>query len=227
LGQTLDTDVQDLDESQLATRLSHVPSPLPFLGYWCVCRSPLSSPLFSTTTQGRQNCARLYTLLSGVPNPSDIQLPWPFSTIPPALHPDSSFFFPAMLIGPSLDYATYDSLVKGTIYTTPPPGTGTEQAKAAKRRIPYGRKRVAYLHLIIGLAFLGIYAVYGSRGSYTRILGDDWSKWGHLTRFGFIQFAGFVARTKYYAVWSLSEVSRTSAIYPYTIATVHVSTWYG
>jgi lysophospholipid acyltransferase len=25
---------QDLDASQLATRLSHVPSPLPFLGYW-------------------------------------------------------------------------------------------------------------------------------------------------------------------------------------------------
>lgn len=27
-------DPQDLDASQLATRLSHVPSPLPFLGYW-------------------------------------------------------------------------------------------------------------------------------------------------------------------------------------------------
>ena len=153
---------QDLDESQLATRLLHVPSPLPFLGYWYV-----------------------HTRIN---------------------HPDSSFFFPAMLIGPSLDYATYDSLIKHTIYQHPPPGTGPEQAKATKRRIPYGRKRVAYLHLVIGLGFLGIYAVYGGRGSYSRILGDDWSKWGLLTRFGFVQFAGFVARTKYYAVWSLSEV---------------------
>lgn len=28
-------DVQELDVSQKATRLQHVPSPLPFFGYWC------------------------------------------------------------------------------------------------------------------------------------------------------------------------------------------------
>jgi lysophospholipid acyltransferase len=113
-----------------------------------------------------------------------------------------------MLIGPSVDYATYDSLVTGRIYKTAPPGTGAEQEKATKRRTPYGRRRVAYLHFVIGLAFLGIYAVYAGRGSYARILGPDWSQWGLLTKFGFIQFAGFIARTKYYAVWSLSEVRR-------------------
>lgn len=123
------------------------------------------------------------------------------------LVPDGSFFFPAMLIGPSVDYATYDSLVTGTIFKTAPPGTGAEQEKAAKRRTPYGRRRVAYLHFVIGLAFLGVYAIYGGRGSYARILGPDWAKWGVLTKFGFVQFAGFIARTKYYAVWSLSEVS--------------------
>ena len=119
---------------------------------------------------------------------------------------DCSFFFPSMLIGPSLDYATYNSLITHTIYSTPPPGTGAEQAKATKRRIPYGRKRVAYLHLAIGLSFLGFYAVYGGRGSYTRVLGDDWGKWSMLTKFGFVQFAAFVAKSKYYAVWSMSEV---------------------
>jgi hypothetical protein len=155
--------VQNLDESQLATRLCHVPSPLPYLGY--------------------------------------------------------CFFFPAMLIGPSLDYATYDSLVRHTIYTQPPPGTGPEQIKATRRRIPYGRKRVAYLHLAIGLGFLGVYAVYGGRGSYSRVLGDDWAKWGLLTRFGFVQFAGIIARTKYYAVWSLSEVSET----PWTSGIGHLA----
>lgn len=124
---------------------------------------------------------------------------------------DASFFFPSMLIGPSLDYATYNSLITHTIYSTPPPGTGVEQAKATKRRIPYGRKRVAYLHLALGLSFLGFYAVYGGRGSYTRILGEDWSKWSLLTRFGFVQFAAFVAKSKYYAVWSMSEVGRAKA----------------
>lgn len=105
-----------------------------------------------------------------------------------------------------MDYVTYDSLVLGTIYKNAPPGHDDPQAKL-KRRVPHGRKRVAYLHLVIGLAFLGIYAVYGGRAAYSRILSPSWYTWGILTKIGFIQLAGLVARFKYYAVWSLSEVS--------------------
>ena len=63
------------------------------------------------------------------------------------------------------------------------------------------------LHLFLGLAFLGIYAVFGAPADYTRILTPAWYTWGKATRFAFIQVAGIIARTKYYAVWSLSEVS--------------------
>lgn len=122
---------------------------------------------------------------------------------------NNSFFFPCVLAGPSFDYATYDSLVKHTIYDISPPGTSDAQAKAAGRRIPHGRKRVAYLHLTLGLAFLGIYSVFGGRGSYERILTPEWYTWSLVTRFAFVQIAGFIARTKYYAVWSLAEVSRS------------------
>ncbi|OCF33053.1 lysophospholipid acyltransferase [Kwoniella heveanensis CBS 569] len=140
---------EDLDASQLESRLMEMPSPLAFLGY-CL-------------------------------------------------------FFPSVLPGPSFDYATYDALVHHTIYRVPPPGTSAEQAKAAHRRVPYGRKRVAYLHLVIGLLFLGIYALYGSKAAYSRILTPVWYQWSLFRRLGFVQLAGFVARTKYYAVWSLSE----------------------
>jgi lysophospholipid acyltransferase len=118
----------------------------------------------------------------------------------------SSFFFPSMLIGPSLDYVTYDSLVLKTIYNITPPGQDDSQAKL-KRRIPHGRKRVAYLHLVIGLGFLGIYAVYGGRAAYQRVLTPAWYTWSLLSKIGFIQLAGIVARIKYYSVWSLAEVS--------------------
>ena len=114
-----------------------------------------------------------------------------------------------MLIGPSLDYVTYDSLVLGTIYNNAPPGHDDSQGKL-KRRVPHGRKRVAYLHLVIGLVFLGTYAVYGGRAAYSRILTPSWYSWGFMTKFGFIQLAGLVARIKYYAVWSLAEVSLPS-----------------
>ncbi|WWD03076.1 hypothetical protein V865_001122 [Kwoniella europaea PYCC6329] len=140
---------EDLDASQLETRLTKLPDPLAFLGY-CL-------------------------------------------------------FFPSILPGPSFDYATYDSLVHHTIYRVPPPGSSAEQAKAAKKRLPYGRKRVAYLHLTIGLIFLGIYASYGAKFAYARILTSDWYKWSIVQKLGFVQLAGFLARTKYYAVWSLSE----------------------
>ncbi|WRT66454.1 uncharacterized protein IL334_003412 [Kwoniella shivajii] len=114
-------------------------------------------------------------------------------------------FFPSILPGPSFDYASYDALVHHTIYQVPPPGSSPEQVKATKKRLPYGRKRVAYLHLSVGLIFLGVYATYGSRGAYSRILGTEWYEWSLLQRLGFVQLAGFLARTKYYAVWSLSE----------------------
>jgi hypothetical protein len=93
-----------------------------------------------------------------------------------------------------------------TIYNITPPGQDDSQAKL-KRRVPHGRKRVAYLHLVIGLAFLGIYAVYGGRAAYQRVLTPTWYTWSLLSRFGFVQLAGIVARIKYYAVWSLAEVS--------------------
>ncbi|WVQ79951.1 hypothetical protein IAT38_002052 [Cryptococcus sp. DSM 104549] len=115
------------------------------------------------------------------------------------------FFFPSILVGPSFDYATYDALVHRTIYHVAPPGTSVEQAKATKRRVPYGRKRVAYLHAVMGLLFLGVYATFGSQFDYARILTPVWTSWGLPEKFGFVQMAGIIARTKYYAVWSLSE----------------------
>ncbi|RXK37066.1 lysophospholipid acyltransferase [Tremella mesenterica] len=114
------------------------------------------------------------------------------------------FFFPSSLVGPSMDYATYDALVKHTLYSQPTAGTEDPQGKL-KRRVPHGRKRVAYLHLVIGLFFLGVYAIFGTKASYERILTPAWYTWGLATRFGFVQVAGFIARTKYYAAWSLSE----------------------
>ncbi|XAO23955.1 hypothetical protein I312_102744 [Cryptococcus bacillisporus CA1280] len=115
------------------------------------------------------------------------------------------FFFPSVLVGPSFDYATYDALIHKRLYSSPPPGSSPEQAKATKRRIPYGRKRVAYLHLVIGLFFLGVYALYGDKYSYENVLNPIWTGWGWTRKLGFVQLAGLLARTKYYAVWSLSE----------------------
>jgi lysophospholipid acyltransferase len=54
---------------------------------------------------------------------------------------------------------------------------------------------------------MGIFAAFGGQASFHRILTPAWDNWGWATRFAFIQFAGLVARTKYYGVWSFTEVS--------------------
>ncbi|BEI86596.1 hypothetical protein CcaverHIS002_0608830 [Cutaneotrichosporon cavernicola] len=115
------------------------------------------------------------------------------------------FFFPSVLVGPSFEYVSYEKLLNKTIYdVTPPPGTPAATDKS-KRRTPKGRRRVAVLHFTLGVVFLAYYAVMGDRGSYQRVIGPDWPTWSLLTRFGFVQFCAFCVRTKYYAVWSLSE----------------------
>jgi lysophospholipid acyltransferase len=127
------------------------------------------------------------------------------------------------MAGPASDFATYDALVKDTLFTFPPPSTpesaltSSRSQKAVKKsrkpRSPALRKTVAYQKLAIGLMFLGIYALYGGKAGHDRILdGKWWFSHSKLWRFGFIQLAGFIARTKYYAVWTIAEASRKSGL---------------
>jgi lysophospholipid acyltransferase len=97
-----------------------------------------------------------------------------------------------MLVGPASDYITYHQLVTHTLF--PPAQSPTS------RRVPKGRKRAAYLNLILGLAFIGIYSVMAEPFGYARIVSRDraWSNLPWWKRLVFIQIAGFVARTKYY-----------------------------
>jgi hypothetical protein len=130
----------------------------------------------------------------------------------------SSFFFPSIMAGPASDFATYDALVRGTLFTSPP-ATNASSALAAsdakeavkqhrKSKIPARRKTVAYEKLAVGLLFLAIYAAYGGKASHERILdGKWWYSHSKFWRFGFIQLAGFMARSKYYAVWTVAEAS--------------------
>lgn len=122
------------------------------------------------------------------------------------------------MAGPPSDFATYNALVEGTLFTSPPASNASSalaasESKAAaqehrKPRVPALRKTVAYQKLATGLTFLAIYALYGGKASHERLLDAKW--WyshSRLWRFGFVQLAGFIARTKYYAVWTVAEVS--------------------
>lgn len=119
------------------------------------------------------------------------------------------------MIGPTFDYASYRSLVRGTLFTFPP-AVNASSSLAAKRaasavahqrppRAPAGRKSAAYRKLLTGVVFMGVYAVFGASYDYSATL--DNALWPRSLgrRWLFVQLCGLVARTKYYGAWSLTE----------------------
>jgi lysophospholipid acyltransferase len=79
-----------------------------------------------------------------------------------------SFYFPAFLVGPSLTYSEYMSLVTETLYE------GAVTSGSKMKRVPLGRKRAAYQKLAFGLVSFGVYAVYDSKFSYSVVLTNWW-----------------------------------------------------
>ncbi|PAV20812.1 MBOAT-domain-containing [Pyrrhoderma noxium] len=113
-----------------------------------------------------------------------------------------SFYYPGFLVGPYLDFASYMSLIDETIYKAN--GSKNETEKKG-RLVPKGRKRVAYRKLITGLIFLGLFVTQNGKFNFSVSLQDQFIKESLLYRIAFIQICGFFERTKYYAIWTLTE----------------------
>ena len=114
-------------------------------------------------------------------------------------------FFPSLFAGPAFDYVEYRAYIETTMFDVPP---GTDPAKVPptrkKRRIPRSGTP-AMFKLVKGLlwlvAFLRLSAWY-----YPEILlGDRLLKYGLLRRIWTMHMVGFTVRTKFYAVWGLTE----------------------
>lgn len=73
------------------------------------------------------------------------------------------FYFPGVLVGPYLDFAEYTSLIDGSLFkiTDKADEKVVEANTVVGRVVPKGRKRVAYLKMLIGLGFLGSFVVFG------------------------------------------------------------------
>ncbi|OJA12673.1 hypothetical protein AZE42_10144 [Rhizopogon vesiculosus] len=110
-----------------------------------------------------------------------------------------SFYFPGILVGPYLDYASYMSLIDESLFKS-------AEGKGSKgRAIPDGRKRIAYRKMLNGLVFLGIFVVLGPSFYYGIAVTPWFVTKGFLYRMAYFQLCGFIERSKYYAVWTLTE----------------------
>ncbi|KAF9468769.1 endoplasmic reticulum protein [Collybia nuda] len=112
-----------------------------------------------------------------------------------------SFYFPGILVGPYLDFPEYRDLVGEVMFEDP-------QAKAkakAGRKLPVGRKRVAYFKMLMGLVYLGLFVVFGGKLNYATALTPYFASKPLVMRIILFQVYGFFERSKYYAIWTLTE----------------------
>src|SRR6266550_1781220 len=112
------------------------------------------------------------------------------------------FYFPGLLVGPYLDYQEYSDLINETTFRK------LEVRDKAKigRLIPKGRKRVAYMKMLMGLIYLGIFVVLGGTHNFAVALTPWFASKPLLFRIVAFQVYGTLERTKYYAIWTLTEV---------------------
>jgi len=87
------------------------------------------------------------------------------------------FYFPGILVGPYTEYATYASLIDGSLFSE-----GQQTTTSGVKRVPHGRKRVAYNRMVSGLMFMGIFVLFGGKYAYETVLTDAWLHKGFLNR---------------------------------------------
>jgi len=118
-----------------------------------------------------------------------------------------SFYFPGVLVGPYLEFANYRDLVDGSVFKILEKEDDAKRAAVTVpgRLVPRGRKRVAYFKMFMGLIYLGLFVVLGGQYNYSIAVKDGFVDKSLLYRIAIFQICGFFERTKYYAIWTLTE----------------------
>ncbi|KAN0124505.1 MBOAT, membrane-bound O-acyltransferase family domain containing protein [Russula decolorans] len=111
-----------------------------------------------------------------------------------------SLYFPGVLVGPYLEFATYSSLITGSLIDVASGGSSEP-----RKQIPIGRKRTAYRKMLFALGYLGIYMGLSPQISFHTSVTDWFLEQNLPSRILILQIAGFVERSKYYGVWILTE----------------------
>ncbi|KAG5731995.1 Lysophospholipid acyltransferase [Termitomyces sp. T112] len=112
-----------------------------------------------------------------------------------------SFYFPGILVGPYLDLSEYRSLIHETVFDD----DKVKEKTKGDKKLPSGRKRNAYGKMVMGLIYLGIFVVFGGNNNYSTALTPWFMEHQLFVRIFLFQIYGFLERSKYYAIWTLTE----------------------
>jgi lysophospholipid acyltransferase len=115
------------------------------------------------------------------------------------------FFFPGLLAGPAFDFTEYRAWLDTTMFDVPANiDPAMKPPVRRKRRIPRSGTP-AILKALVGLVWVFLYMQFSPRFSHTELTSPSFLQYGFLRRIWIMYMVSFVARFKYYGVWSLTE----------------------
>jgi hypothetical protein len=95
------------------------------------------------------------------------------------------FYFPALLVGPAFEFVSYRALIDESIFTSPTNSqvNGVRSSEkvdgspsfGTQRRVPTGRKRVAYMKFLQGLGYLLVFTMFGPKFNYDVTVDPHWA----------------------------------------------------
>lgn len=115
------------------------------------------------------------------------------------------FFFPALLAGPAMDFAEYRRWLDTSMFDVPSTVDASKKPPTRKkRRIPRSATPALW-KLAQGLVWILLFLVCSGSYSPNLLVSDSYMDHGLLKRIWLMYITNFVARMKYYGVWSMTE----------------------
>ncbi|KPM36887.1 Lysophospholipid acyltransferase [Neonectria ditissima] len=116
-------------------------------------------------------------------------------------------FFPALFAGPSFDFTDYRRWLDTTMFDVSPQVDPSKKPPVRrKRKIPRSGGPAAW-KAFSGLSWIGLFMAMSGSYNPATLTGDSYVEYGFLRRVWIMHLVNFVARLKYYGVWSLTEGS--------------------
>lgn len=115
------------------------------------------------------------------------------------------FFFPALLAGPAMDFAEYRRWLDTSMFDVPSTVEASKKPPTRKkRRIPRSATPALW-KLAQGLVWILLFLVCSGSYNPNLLVSDSYMDHGLLKRVWLMYITNFVARMKYYGVWSMTE----------------------
>lgn len=114
-------------------------------------------------------------------------------------------FFPALFAGPAFDFAEYRRWIDTTMFDVAPSVDPTKKPPVRKKRkIPRSGGAAAW-KAAMGLFWIGLFMALSGPYHTGVLISDSYMEHNFLHRVWIMHMVNFVARLKYYGVWTLTE----------------------